>query len=120
FFLARKMIFELKAGEAERSDQYLRGAQELLVEPTPLWLALLIESVRYKMPKATIETYTKLWEADLKKKCRSETAGELADLMRGFLGAGIAYPGRDEHVAQVLAYLKRGPRLKYRREDIER
>ncbi len=34
FYLARKVIFEAKAGQAEASDQYLREAQASLAEPT--------------------------------------------------------------------------------------
>jgi tetratricopeptide (TPR) repeat protein len=120
FYLARKAIFELKAGRVEESDRYQQEAQKLLVEPAPLWLALAIESIRYHMTKETVDIYSRLWEADLKKKRRSETAGELAELLGGFLTAGIAYRGQDQHIEQVVAYLRGGSRLKYRREDIER
>ena len=85
----------------------MNEAQARLVEPAPLWLALAIESIRYHMPKSTVDGYAKLWEAEQKKKCRSETAGELAELMGAFFAAGIEYPGRDKHVKQVLAYLRR-------------
>jgi tetratricopeptide (TPR) repeat protein len=118
--LARKAAFELKAGQTDRSDQYVRDAQALVVEPAPLWLALEIESIRYKLPKDTIASYTQLWEAGLKKKVRSETAGEMAGHMLAFLAAKIDYPGREEHLKKVVAYLKRGTRVKYRREDIEK
>jgi hypothetical protein len=117
--LARRAVFELKAGQAERSDQYLQQAQALLVEPTPLWLALAIEAIRYKLAKTTIDAYTQLWEAGLKKKVRSETAGEMAEHMHAFLVHKIDYPGRGEHFQKVVAYLKRGSRVKYRRQDIE-
>jgi tetratricopeptide (TPR) repeat protein len=118
-YLARKAIFEHKAGQAGPSDRYLEEARAQLVEPAPLWLALVIESIRYHMPKSSLDAYTKLWEADQKKKVRSETAGVLAGQMEGFLAAGIEYPNRDTHIDQVVAYLKRTMRLKYRREDIE-
>lgn len=119
-YLARKATFESKAGQEVRSEEYLNEAKSKLVEPTPLWLILAIESVRYQMPKATIDACNKLWEADLKKKCRSETAGDLAEQMAGFLASKIEYRGRDKHIEQVVAYLKRATRLKFRREDIER
>ena len=120
FYLARKVIFEAKAGQAEASDQYLREARASLVEPTPLWLALSIEAIRYRMTKATQEGYTELWIKDLKKKCKSETAGEMASLLDTFLSTDIEYPGRDGHIKEVVAYLQRTTRLKYRREDIEK
>ena len=118
-YLVRKAIFEYKSGQGQRSDEYVQQAQKLLVEPAPLWLALAIESIRYHMPKSTVDGYTKNWEAELKKKCRSETAGALAEQMGAFLSSGIEYSGRGKHLNQVLAYLRRTLRLKYRREDIE-
>jgi len=120
FHLARKVVFEAKAGQAGPSDDYLREARAGLVEPTPVWLALLIESIRYRMTKSHQQAYAELWTAELKKKCRSETAGEMAALLDSFLSAGIDYPGRADHIKQLLAYLGRTTRLKYRREDIER
>ena len=78
FYLARKVVFEAKAGDRERSDEYLAQAQASLKDPTPLWLALLIESIRHRMPKATQKSYAGLWELGLKNKCQSETAGEMA------------------------------------------
>ncbi len=57
---------------------------------------------------------------DLKKKCKSETAGEMASLLGTFMSTDIDYPGRDRHVKELVAYLRRTTRLKYRREDIER
>jgi tetratricopeptide (TPR) repeat protein len=119
FYLARKVIFEAKAGQAEASDQYLREAQAGLVEPTPLWLALSIEANRYRMTKATQDGYNQLWTKDLKKKCKSETAGEMASLLSTFLNTDIVYPGRDGHIKELITYLRRTTRLKYGREDVE-
>ena len=72
------------------------------------------------MTKATQKGYAQLWESELKKKCTSETAGEMASLMDGFLSAGVEYTGRAGHIKKVVAYLQRTTRLKYRRVDIER
>jgi tetratricopeptide (TPR) repeat protein len=118
-YLARKIIFEAKAGERELSDQYLAQAQAALEDPTPLWLSLAIESIRFRMTKAIQKAYTQQWEAGLDNKCRSETAGELASLMHAFLASSIEYPGRAGHIKKVVAYLQRTTRLKYRRVDIE-
>jgi len=120
WYLARKVIFEAKASQAGQSDVYLREAQAGLVESTPLWLALLIESIRYGMTASHQKGYADLWTAELKKKCRSETAGEMAALLDSYTIAGVEYSGRAGHIRQLLAYLGRTTRLKYRREDIER
>jgi hypothetical protein len=119
-YLARKAMLEYKACQVEQGDRYVQEALETLVEPAPLWLALLIESVRFKMPKATRDRYVKLWDAELKKKKRSETAGEMAGLMGAFLASDTEYTGRATHVKKLVDYLKKTTTLKYRREDIER
>ena len=72
------------------------------------------------MPKATRDRYAKLWDAELKKKKRSETAGEMAGLMGAFLASDTEYTGRAGHIKKLVAYLKKTTTLKYRREDIER
>ncbi len=90
------------------------------MEPTPLWLALLIESIRYRMTKATQKGYAKLWEADLKKKCRSETAGEMASLLDRVPWRPDRLRRPAGHIKKVVAYLQRTTRLNYRRDDIER
>ena len=118
-YLARKVIFEAKAGQRERSEQYLAEAQASLKDPTPLWLALAIESIRFGMTKATQKGYSQLWESALKNKCTSETAGEMASLMGAFLAVGIDYTGRAGHIKKVVAYLQRTTTLKYDRGDIE-
>jgi len=119
-YLARKVIFEAKAGQAGPSDDYLRDAQADLVEPSPLWLALLIESIRYRMTKTHQNGYAQLWTAELQKKCRSESAGEMASLLDAYLTSRIDYAGRAGHIEQLVAYLGRTTRSSFRREDIER
>jgi tetratricopeptide (TPR) repeat protein len=118
-YLARKSLFEAKASKRDASDQFLKEAQAALDEPTPLWMVLAIESIRYGMSAATTRAYAELWAADLKKKCQSKTAGEMASTLLAYLQAGVEYPGRANHVGQLTAYLKRTTRLKYQQADIE-
>ncbi|HEX3448980.1 MAG TPA: hypothetical protein VHS97_12040 [Isosphaeraceae bacterium] len=118
-FLAQRVMFEAKAGERDLSNGYLEQARACLNEPAPLWLALAIESIRYRMTKATKDGYAKLWEADLKLKRHSETGGLMAALLDGLWKAGIEYTGRATHIKKVAAYVGPGSRLKYRQSDIE-
>ncbi len=118
-FLARKSLFEAKASQRDASDRYLKEAQAALPEPGPLWLALAIESSRYQMSAATTKGYVALWTSELKKKCQSQTAGEMASLLRAYLDLDVEYPGRAGQVQQFVSYLKRTTRLKYRQTDIE-
>jgi hypothetical protein len=119
FLLARKALLEAKAGQADISEQFIRQAESSLAEPTPLWLALAIESIRYGMTKATQDHYTQLFESALNRKARRETAAEIASLLTGYMLSNIAYPGRERHVSLVADYLERASRLKYERREIE-
>jgi tetratricopeptide (TPR) repeat protein len=118
-FLGRRAILETKAGHRELADRYEKEALALLAEPTPLWLLFHIESVRYKLTKAAQKHYEDLLKKDLKKKCASETAGAMASLLYAFLGTATDYPGRDQHVQAVAAYVSRTSRMKFRLEDLE-
>jgi tetratricopeptide (TPR) repeat protein len=118
-YVARKAVFETKAGQRDAADRYEKEAVALLAEPTPLWLVLHVESIRFKLTKATQKHYAELFEKDLKKKCRSETAAAMASLLTAYLAEDIAYPGREKHIRDLRAYVARTTRLKYRREDLE-
>jgi tetratricopeptide (TPR) repeat protein len=116
----RKAMLEYKAGQAEAGDHLVEQARARVGDPGPLWLSLLIESIRFKMPKTKCDEYARLWDAELKKKHRSEMAGGMAGLMASFLHADLEYTGRAGHIKKVVDYLRKSTSLKYRREDIER
>ncbi|MCA1686817.1 MAG: hypothetical protein LC745_12785, partial [Planctomycetia bacterium] len=101
-FLARRAVFELKAGQPEHAQRYVAEAVDLMPEPTPVWFALLIESQRFKMPKEVTDRYEAQWVKALPKKVRGETAGALAELLGSFLAGEISYPDRGVHVRQVV------------------
>ena len=118
-YLARKAIFETKAGQGGLANRYEREAVALLPEPAPLWLSLHVESIRFRLTKATQNRYAELWKKELRKKCRSETAGAMASFLTEFLVLDIDYDGRDHDTTEVLRYLRRTTRLNYRLEDLE-
>ncbi len=117
--LARKAIFETRAGQGDLADRYEREAVALLPEPAPLWLSLHVESLRYRLTKATQNHYAELWKRELKRKCRSETAGAMASFLTALIAAGSEYHGRDHDAKELLKYLRRTTRLNYRLEDLE-
>jgi len=118
-YLALKAIFETKAGQGDLADRYVREAAAMLPEPAPLWLSLHVESIRFRLTKATQNHYGELWMKELRKKCRSETAGAMASFLTAFLVLEIDYDGRDHDATEVLKYLRRTTRLNYRLEDLE-
>ncbi len=72
------------------------------------------------MTKATQKHYAELWNKELKKKCRSETAGAMASFLIAFRALEIDYEGRDGNANEVLKYVRRTSRLDYRLEDLEK
>lgn len=117
-FAARRAVFELKAGQVDRAEELIEAARHRLVEPIPIWLAVLIEGTRYRLPKATMDRFDHLWQVGLAGKGKSETAGALAELLTIYLAGNTEYTGRAGHVQELVGYLKRASRIRYRREDL--
>ena len=91
-----------------------------LEEPTPLWLVLTIESTRYRFTTPRDRATPNSGPPSLKKKCQSQTAGEMASVLHAFVKSEVKYPGRARATSNTVAYLKRTTRLKFRQIDIER
>jgi tetratricopeptide (TPR) repeat protein len=119
-FAARRACVEIKAGEAAASKAIRDEAAARLPEPAPLWLAMAIEARRYQLPQAEVDRFEGLWRDAALGKVRGETAGGAAGLLAVFLGEKVDYPGREEHIRQVMDYLKRTTRIKYARDDLAR
>ncbi len=119
-YLAAKAIFEARARQNDQRDAFIAKAELGLIEPAPLWLALAIQSIRYRVDQKSRAGYARHWESELKKAVKSETAGEMAWLLDSLLKEGVEYPGRDTHVKKLVTYLGRSVKLSYRRLDLER
>ena len=123
-FQAREAVFELAAGASERAEDLIKTAQASLAEPMPLWLALSIEAIRHRLPRVERDRFENQWINALttSRKSRGDTAGELARLLGPFVAGGstpiAAYAGRDQHVAQVVGYLRKTTRIKYQERDL--
>lgn len=117
-FSARKASLEIKAERPEAASAILDEARERLAEPAPLWLAMAIEARRFQLPEAEVDRFEARWHDAMTKKVRGETAGALAELLGSFIASKIPYPGRDEHIKQVVDYLRRTTRIKYSRDDL--
>lgn len=116
--LARRALLEEKAGDLEAAEQWRSRAAELLVEPTPLWFVLAAETRRYKLPPARAKHWNDLWKKDLKKPCRSETAGAMCRVLENYLRADAVYVGRSGHITELKKYVRRCTRVKWREEDL--
>jgi tetratricopeptide (TPR) repeat protein len=116
--LARRALFELKAGEKQRSAELIERAKATLAETAPLWLVLAIEARRYELPAARAAEFNRELRPLLRKKKSGETAGKLAGHLVAYRHANIDYPEKDEHLQAVLGYVRATSRTKYTEQDL--
>ena len=116
--LSRRAVLEFKAGDSARADDYIERAGATIKSPAVLWLSLAIEAVRYELPQALQDRFEWEFASSIAGKATSETAGALAELIAAQLVSRVDYSGRAGHIEQVVRYLKRTTRLKYREPDL--
>lgn len=119
-YLAKKAVFEFKAGQDDAAEALVAQAQSLLEEPTPLWLALEIEARRFQLPRARIKLYADRFRAAIKARGKGKpaTCRLLAELVLAYVASGVNYTGREKHVADVRTYLKNNLGLKFSSDEL--
>ena len=116
--LARHAVLEIKAGNPGAARRFVEQAQEQLDEPTALWLVMTIEAIRYDLPWQEMCLYEKRWRQALKRRCRSKTAGLMCHVLDAHLRMPQPYPQHQEHTRNLLQYVRRCSRVKWRPEDL--
>jgi len=116
--LVGKALLEFKAGNVTLGHRYLDQARSRLDEPTPALLILAVESVRFGLPKQFVADFDHQWMTALKTKCHSQTAGEMSRTLDAYLDKAVDYPSRPDHVEQLLAYVRRCSRVKWKADDL--
>ncbi len=116
--LARKACLETRAGRSDLARQLIEQAHQELEEPTPLWLLMAIEARRYRLPRKEIWLYEERWSDSLRRRCRGDTAGAMAKLVRAYLEEGSRDAPARDYVTQLLGYLKRCSRLRWQSEEL--
>ncbi len=116
--LARRSIFERKAGDEEAAMRFDREACTLASEPAPVGLQLAAEAVRYELSKSMIAAYEADWLKQLSKKCNSQSAGLMAEYMTSYLKSRTLYDGVKKHALAVYDYVQRTSRVKFDREHL--
>lgn len=120
-FLARKAIFEYKAGDTATGKRLADEAMAALEEPAPAVLVLLIEAIRYDLPYRLGGVVGDLeWQLrrSLTRKRHGKTAGRLCGTMTAFLASKAEYPGRSVHLEQVLGYIERCGKVRWEANDL--
>ena len=116
--LARKAALELKAGNTDAARRFVEQAQEQLDKSTVLWLVMAIEAVRHDLPWQEVHLYEKRWLQDLKRRCHGETAGLMCNLLAEHTRILQPYSGHDKHTLNLLQYIERCSRVKWRPQDL--
>jgi tetratricopeptide (TPR) repeat protein len=116
--LVRRAVFEWKAGDDERGEEFFAQAQDGVSEPTAALLAAAAEASRYRLPRERTREFQREWKKALKNKCNSQTAAEMCRIMSAYLHGDVKYTGRPEHVRELFAYLRRMTRVKFREQDL--
>ena len=116
--LARKAVLDIKAGNPGAARRFVEQAQEELGEPTALWLVMTIEAIRYDLPWQEVCLYEKRWCQALKRRCCGETAGLMCHVLDAHLRMPQPYPQHQEHTRNLLQYVRRCSRVKWRPEDL--
>ncbi len=111
----RRAMLEFKAGQHERAEQYVEQAKDLAPEATPVLLTLAVEAVRYRLPRAMCTRFEREWKKLIKRRCRSETAAQMSNIMRSYLAAGIRHPRWVAYAEQVMQYVRRASRVKWKK-----
>lgn len=118
--LARRAVFEIKAGDQARAEELIEKAKGVLSDAAPLWLILAIEAERYKLGSSRYGYFNRELTASLKKRKSGETAGQLADLVGSYHAGGVDYSKKDRHLSAVIDYLLATSRTRYEVSDLER
>jgi hypothetical protein len=119
WLLARKAVFELKAQQSAPGEDFLRQAAAEAPETLSLALILSIEAARYQLPDELMARFEDDWDDALPKKVTSASAGNVAEILTGYLASEVVYPGRQGHVDDAVAYLARSTRTKFQEEHLE-
>lgn len=116
--LARRSIFERKAGNLALAEELDDQTCRVNDDPTYALLQLLIESIRYQLPKPAVNRHEKDWQKCLGNKCSSQAAGKMAELLSAHLVSRLPYEGVTAHCILVARYLTRATLVKFERDHL--
>jgi tetratricopeptide (TPR) repeat protein len=116
-YLARRGLFEHKAGCAPDGEALIERAKATLAEPTAAWLQLHAEAIRYRLNNLG-KRFAIEWQAAQKAKPTSETAGAMARILGFYFQEEIKYSARDNHIKDAIKYIKNTRKLNYHPGDL--
>jgi hypothetical protein len=79
---------------------------------------MAIESARYQLGRELDARFAELLKSQLAKKVPGKAAGQLSEALAGFVAPGFDYPGKELHIRQVVACLKRSTLGRVDRTDL--
>ena len=114
--LVLSAILEVSAENDFVAEGRIRDGLNVYAEPTAVNLDLTIEAARVNLPQCIVQRFEDTWRADLGKKCHTQTAGQMARLMAP--GINDSLPDFAAWQAEVVQYIKRASRVRFRSIDL--
>lgn len=115
---ARRAALEYKAKQPSRAAEFVEAGLAKAAAPVSFYHCMSVESHCYKLPKTRQAEFESHWKKGLGVKKSGPAASEMAKTMIAVLWQKTNYPGRDAHVAKVVAYLQRTSRTKYTEDEL--
>ena len=134
-----RATIEYKAKNVEEAERFVEEAKTHLSEPTPIWLLMHANAVRYNLDRELKNEFSARFKAAVTRACTSQTAAEMAYYLSTFLSNKITYTGfathqprsastwSDAHVSpggrkisRVLMYMKLDEKWRLRGESLMR
>ena len=115
---ATRAVVEFKARNPEQAQVYLDRAIGYLQEPTPIWLVMHALAVRYRLDKTLKNDFAGRFKAAVKGRCTSQTAGQVARFLNGYLSRRVRYSGFVTHQRALRKYLERCRQVRWEAADL--
>jgi tetratricopeptide (TPR) repeat protein len=116
--LAKQVAFACKAAQIDEAEGILRADLTAFDDETAFWLAMSIEAARYKLAPEFQNRFAERLKTGMAAKVRTSTAARLCNILAMMIHYGIEYPGRDQHIRDVISYLKRAIRSKFTEAEL--
>ncbi|MCY2964423.1 MAG: hypothetical protein NT069_12445, partial [Planctomycetota bacterium] len=117
--LARRAIFEFRAGEIARAEALVKEAFNASKAKLPVILELAINAARYDLPVMLCARFDRELQVESRKKVTAESAAHSAMAMHAVLTFRRGYPTRQTHVDATAAHVLRSSRVKFSQDQFE-
>jgi tetratricopeptide (TPR) repeat protein len=110
---------EFKAGNPERAEELLQRAHSEEDNRLAVAFSMLIETIRYKLPKKLKDRFDKEVKEYLAQPPTARAAAAVSDTAAAMRAAGVTYFGQKTHEKRVLGYLEKALKEDFTEDQLE-